>query len=85
MAKMNNELVQRLKSMPNNMVDLIVWTQGDATPHLEWLASEGLKVTREFKLKPGVAVTCSGADALKLLDQDWVMSVNEDEDVGISD
>ena len=81
MAKMNTELEQRLKSMPNNMVDLIVYTHGDATPHLEWLASEGLKVTRQFKLKPGVAVTCTGADALKLLDQDWVMSIGEDAEV----
>ena len=81
MAKMNTELEQRLKSMPNNMVDLIVRTHGDATPHLEWLASEGFQVKQQYKLTPGVAVSCPGADALKLLDQDWVMSVEEDAEV----
>ena len=81
MAKMSTELEKRLKSMPNRMVDLIVRTHGDASPHLEWLASEGLQVKQQYKLTPGVAVSCTGADALKLLNQDWVMSVEEDAEV----
>ena len=81
MAKINSELEQRLKSMPNRMVDLIVRTHGSATPHLDWLTSEGVQVKHEYKLSPGVAVTCSGTDALKLLGQDWVKSVELDEEV----
>ena len=53
-------------------------TAGDATPHLEWLNSAGLQVTQQFKLSPGVAVSGSGQDALKLLDQRWVISVELD-------
>ena len=81
MAKMNTELEQRLKSMPNNMVDLIVRTQDEVTPHLEWLASEGFQVKQQYRLSPGVAVTCTGSNALKLLDQDWVISIEEDAEV----
>jgi len=48
---------------------------------LEWLAAAGLQVTQQFKLVPGVAVSCSGQDALKLLTQDWVLSVEADQPV----
>jgi hypothetical protein len=78
MANITPELKQQLKNMPNRTIDLIVRTAGDATPHLEWLASAGLQVKQQFKLSPGVAVSGSGRDALKLLDQSWVVSVELD-------
>jgi hypothetical protein len=78
MAKIDPELEQQLKAMPNRMVDLIVKTQGDATPHLGWLAAAGLQVKQQFRLSPGVAVAGSGADALKLLGQEWVKSIELD-------
>jgi hypothetical protein len=37
-----------------------------------------LQVKQQFKLSPGVAVSGSGRDALKLLDQSWVVSVELD-------
>lgn len=78
MAIIDTELEQQLKAMPNRMVDLIVRTQGDATPHLGWLASNNVKVRQQYKLTPGIAITSTGADALKLLGQDWVKSIEED-------
>lgn len=81
MAKISTELEQQLKAMPNRTVDLIVRTSGDVTPHLEWLASAGLQVRQQFRLSPGVAVSGSGADALKLLSQDWVITVELDSPV----
>jgi hypothetical protein len=78
MAKISPELEQQLRAMPNRTVDLIVRTDGDVTPRLEWLASAGLQVKQQFKLSPGVAVSGSGRDALKLLDQSWVVSVELD-------
>jgi len=78
MAKISSELEQQLRSMPNRKIDLIVRTFGDVTPHLDWLASEGLQVTQQYRLSPGVAVTSTGADALKLIGQDWVKSVETD-------
>jgi hypothetical protein len=78
MAKISAELEQQLKSMPNRMVDLIVRTAGDATPHLDWLAAEGIQVRHEYRLSPGVAISSTGQDALKLLGQAWVVSVESD-------
>jgi hypothetical protein len=78
MSKISPELEQQLNDMPHRTVDLIVRTDGNATPHLEWLASAGLQVKQQFKLSPGVAVSGSGRDALKLLDQSWVVSVELD-------
>ena len=81
MAKISPELEQELRTRPTETVDLIVRTRGDATPHLEWLAAGGLQVTQQFKLVPGVAVSCPGQDALKLLTQDWVLSIETDQPV----
>jgi hypothetical protein len=79
MAKIDPKLEQRLQDMPNRAVDLIVRTAGDPTPHLGWLAASGLEVRQVFKLSPGVAVSAPGRDALKLVAQDWVVSVEMDE------
>lgn len=78
MAKIDRELEQQLRASPEETVDLIVRTRGDATPHLTWLASAGLRVKQQFKLTPGVAISGSGQDALQLLSQDWVLSVELD-------
>jgi hypothetical protein len=48
---------------------------------LDWLAANDIEVKQVFKLSPGVAVSCPGRDALKLLAQDWVVSVELDEAV----
>ena len=81
MAKIDPKLEQRLQDMPNRAVDLIVRTAGDPTSQLEWLAANDIEVKQVFKLSPGVAVSCPGRDALKLLAQDWVVSVELDEAV----
>ncbi|MBN1217917.1 MAG: hypothetical protein JXM69_03225 [Anaerolineae bacterium] len=78
MAKISPELAQQLKDMPHKTVDLIVRTTEDATPYLAWLDSAGLQVKQQFRLSPGLAVSGSGQDALKLLDQEWVISVELD-------
>jgi hypothetical protein len=81
MAKIDPKLEQRLQDMPNRAIDLIVRTTGDPSPHLDWLATNDIEVKQVFKLSPGVAVSCPGRDALKLLNQDWVVSVELDEAV----
>jgi hypothetical protein len=78
MAKIDPKLEQRLQDMPNRAVDLIVRTEGDPTPHLDWLAAHQIDVRQVFRLSPGVAVSCPGRDALKLLEQEWVVAVELD-------
>lgn len=84
MIKIEPKLEQRLQAMPNRTVDLIVRTTDDPTPHLDWLTAQGIEVKRVFRLSPGVAVSAPGRDALKLLDQDWVMIIELDEDVRLA-
>ena len=75
---MSPELEQQLRASPTEWVDLIVRTQGDSAPHIGWLSTAGLQVKQQFRLVPGVAVSGSGQDALKLLGQEWVLSVELD-------
>jgi hypothetical protein len=81
MAQIDMELERQLKAMPNRGFDLIVRTDGDVTPHLNWLSAQGIQVKQQYRLSPGVAVTASGVDALKLLNQDWVKSIELDKPV----
>lgn len=81
MAKISTELEAQIKSAPQETFNLIVKTTGDPAPHANWLTAQGMQVTRQFRLTPGVAVTCSGAEAQSLLEQDWVVSVELDQPV----
>jgi hypothetical protein len=78
MAKIDSTLNERLNTNPDQFLDLIVRTQGDATPHLAWLDSAGIEVRQQYRLSPGVAVTCSGRNVQRLLAQEWVVSIEID-------
>ncbi len=81
MQKMNDDLEQKLKAAPSASFSLIVRADRDVTPYLKWLASEGIEVKRQFRLTPGVAITCRGEDALRLLVADWVTSIELDQEI----
>ncbi|MDX1522167.1 MAG: hypothetical protein R3264_11105 [Anaerolineae bacterium] len=76
--KISSELIQQLKDAPKQKFDLIIRTDGDASRHKTWLASEGFEITRQFRMVPGFAVTAAGEDALRLQAADWVLSVELD-------
>jgi hypothetical protein len=76
--KMKPALQQQLRANPHEVVRLIVRTTGKARPHIPWLKSAGFEVTQQFRLTPGVAVSCTGAQALQLPAQAWVLSVEPD-------
>lgn len=78
MEKINSELAQQLRSRPNHPFKLIVRTTDEAGPHVPWLKSMGIEVTQQFRLTPGLAVSCTGTQALRLPAQDWVLSVELD-------
>ncbi len=81
MAKIAADLEAKINAAPTKTFDLIIKTQGEVAPHLDWLAAAGIKVTRQFRLTPGAAITCAGAAAQKLLGQPWVVSVELDQPV----
>jgi hypothetical protein len=81
MAKIDRALHHRLAADPEQSVALIIRTDGDPTPHLSRLAELGLRAGHQFKLVPGVSVTGRAAAALSLLDEAWVLKVEEDRPV----
>ena len=81
MEKIDSALRQRLTADPEKSMALIVRTDGDPTPHLSRLAELGFQVGHQFRLVPGVSVTGSAAAALSLLEEEWVIKVEEDRPV----
>ncbi len=81
MGKIDKALHQKLAAHAEQSVALIVRTDGDPTPHLPRLAELGLQVGHQFKLVPGVSVTGPAAAGLLLLDEKWVLKVEEDQPV----
>jgi len=81
MAKIDSALRQKLTADPKLSVALIVRTDGDPTPHLSRLAELGFQVGHQFRLVPGVSVTGSAAATLTLLEEEWVIKVEEDQPV----
>jgi len=81
MEKIDSALRQRLTADPEQSMALIVRTDGDPTPHLSRLAELGFRVGHQFRLVPGVSVTGSAAAALSLLEEEWVIKVEEDQPV----
>ena len=81
MDKIDSVLYQKLSAEPQQSVALIVRTDGDPAPHLSRLAELGLQVGHQFRLVPGVSVTGLAAAALLLLDETWVLKVEEDRPV----
>jgi len=81
MAKINSELQSQLDKNLDKNFDLIVRVQGDVTQHLGWFAAANITITQQFRLSPGVAVTCSGGKAQEIAAQDWVISVELDKPV----
>ena len=81
MATINPELITQFENNPEQQFDLIVRTNGDATPYLPWFNQAGATVKQQFRLTPGVAIACAGATALQLLAEDWALSVEPDQTV----
>ena len=81
MDKIESGLYQKLAADPEQSVALIIRTDGDPTPHLPRLAELGLQVGHQFKLAPGVSVTGPAAAALSVIEEKWVVKVEEDRPV----
>ena len=84
MDKMSAALESRLASVPHQAMDLIVRTQGDPEPFTARLQELGFSVRHRFRLLPGLAITGPAGRVSTLLDEDWIVSVEEDRPVAAS-
>lgn len=81
MVTIDPELIEQFENQLEQPFELIVRTNGDVSPHLAWFDSAGIAVKQKFRLTPGVAISCTGAAALRMLSQDWVKSVEPDQTI----
>ena len=81
MDKMSAGLRERLAGAPGQAVDLIVRTHGDPEPFTARLEELGFSIRHRFALLPGLAITGAAGHVSSLLDEDWIVSVEEDRPV----
>lgn len=79
MPSVNRELEKKLQANPQASVDLIVRTTDKPADHVEQVRAMGLNVRRQFTLLRAMAITGAAADCLRLADEPWVESIEEDQ------
>jgi hypothetical protein len=74
-------LARRWRARPETQVRAIIRTIADVDETAAILEQRGLKVTRRYHLLPAVAVAGSAQDILALSDEDWITSIEEDQQI----
>jgi len=79
--KADNALLRRLRAAPESEFLLIVQVSQDVDGAAGRLQSSGLEVRRLLRLISALAVRASGEQTLRLLEEPWVLRVEEDRPV----
>lgn len=74
-------LARRWRSSPQGPVRAIVRTVADLDEAAAILEQRGLKVTRRYLLLPALAISGSAEAVLSLAGEDWITSIEEDQQV----
>lgn len=69
-------LVTRWRQQPRQQQELIVQVTADMEQATARLAQRGIRVRRVLRLIHSAAVTCSGEQALSLLEQPWIERIS---------
>lgn len=77
-------LARRWRASPQAQVRAIVRTVADLEETATILEQRGLKVTRRYHLLPALAVLGSAQDVLSLANEDWITSIEEDQQVHVT-
>jgi hypothetical protein len=83
MEKIEQAFQSRLEDRPTDIVRLIVRVAGDMSTATVRLTEMGITPLRSFGLTKAVSISCSAKTALSLLQEPWVLSVEEDRQVTI--
>jgi hypothetical protein len=78
MEKLDPALRTRFATAPEQVVGLIVRTDGDPAPHMHRFVELGFTVGRKFRLLPGVSVTGQARAVLTLAKETWILKIEED-------
>ena len=74
-------LARRWRSSTQIPVRAIIRTVADLDEAATILEQRGLTVTRRYSLLPALAVSGSAETVLALADEDWITSIEEDQQV----
>lgn len=74
-------LARRWRGSPQGQVRAIVRIVADLDESAAILEQRGLKVTRRYHLLPALAVSGSAEAVLSLASEDWITSIEEDQQV----
>ena len=78
MSKADERLVRRLKDAPDADFRLILRVSGDLSDAVAKLQQDSVEVRRTLSLIRSLAVRASGRQALRLLDEPWLLRMEED-------
>ncbi|MFQ5945769.1 MAG: hypothetical protein ACE5NC_05885 [Anaerolineae bacterium] len=81
MAKISASLMDQLQQDPGSSVRLIIRTRGDPDQNVRRLEERGLRVARRLQLVRSLAVRGKASAGLAILDEDWVVAIEEDRPV----
>jgi hypothetical protein len=81
MARIDASYKQQLETDPGQQVAVIIRTKGQADALRAQVSARGLTVTQQYSLIPGLAANGPASAVLKLLDEDWVSSIEPDQNV----
>ncbi len=80
-VKADEALVRRLKAFPKRQFDLLLRVSPDARDAAGKVEKRGVEVRRRFRLTHALAVRVSGEEALRLMEEPWIVGVEEDREV----
>jgi len=78
MSKADSRLVQRLREAPDTDFLLILRVSGEVGKAVTALQNESVHVRHMLTLISAVSVRASGVQALGLLDEPWLLRMEED-------
>lgn len=81
MSKADAHLIQRLQQSPDADFYLILHVSGDVADVAERLRATPVEVRHVLRLIGAVAVRAPGREALRLLDEPWLVRMEEDRPV----
>jgi hypothetical protein len=78
MVKVGADLRKVWRECPNDSFDLIVRVEGELQERSAEMSARGVSVRRQFHLTNSLQIRCSGAQALTLAREPWLVRAEND-------
>lgn len=78
MAKIDGQLLERMKKDPQAAVNLIVRIKGAPEDYLPFFSAKGIEVRQVIYLLKALAIRGPAGQCLPILEENWVLAIEED-------